>query len=48
METDEPYALKMGWFNSSNFLTPTCSALSRSVGTRRSRNSSSSLSRISP
>ena len=26
METDEPYALKMGWFNSSNFLTPTCSA----------------------
>ena len=26
METDQPYALKMGWFNSSNFLTPTCSA----------------------
>ncbi len=26
MESDEPYALKMGWFNSSNFLTPTCSA----------------------
>ncbi len=26
METDEPYALRMGWFNSSNFLTPTCSA----------------------
>lgn len=21
METDQPYALKMGWFNSSNFLT---------------------------
>ena len=26
MESDEPYALKMGWFNSSNFLAPTCSA----------------------
>ena len=26
METDQPYALKMGWFNSSNFLAPTCSA----------------------
>ena len=26
MESDQPYALKMGWFNSSNFLTPTCSA----------------------
>ena len=26
MESDEPYALKMAWFNSSNFLTPTCSA----------------------
>ncbi len=26
MESGEPYELHMGWFNSSNFLTPTCSA----------------------
>ncbi|MEL7567229.1 MAG: molybdopterin-dependent oxidoreductase [Dehalobacterium sp.] len=26
LETGKPYPLKMGWFNSSNFITPTCSA----------------------
>ncbi len=26
LETGEPYELHMAWFNSSNFLTPTCSA----------------------
>ncbi|SDF73538.1 molybdopterin-dependent oxidoreductase [Sporomusa acidovorans] len=26
LETDKPYKLRMGWFNSSNFITPTCSA----------------------
>lgn len=26
LETGEPYEVHMGWFNSSNFLTPTCSA----------------------
>jgi anaerobic selenocysteine-containing dehydrogenase len=26
IETGEPYAIHMGWFNSSNFLAPTCSA----------------------
>lgn len=26
LETGKPYKLRMGWFNSSNFLTPTCSA----------------------
>ena len=26
METKQPYQLRMAWFNSSNFLTPTCSA----------------------
>ncbi|MDR0499637.1 MAG: molybdopterin-dependent oxidoreductase [Coriobacteriales bacterium] len=26
LESGQPYAIKMGWFNSSNFLTPTCSA----------------------
>lgn len=26
LETGKPYELKMGWFNSSNFITPTCSA----------------------
>ncbi len=26
LETGEPYEIHMGWFNSSNFLTPTCSA----------------------
>jgi len=26
LETGEPYELKMAWFNSSNLLTPTCSA----------------------
>jgi anaerobic selenocysteine-containing dehydrogenase len=25
LETDKPYKLRMGWFNSSNFITPTCS-----------------------
>lgn len=25
LETDKPYKLRMGWFNSSNFLAPTCS-----------------------
>jgi anaerobic selenocysteine-containing dehydrogenase len=26
LETGKPYKLRMGWFNSSNFITPTCSA----------------------
>lgn len=26
LETDVPYPLRMGWFNSSNFIAPTCSA----------------------
>jgi anaerobic selenocysteine-containing dehydrogenase len=26
LESGKPYAIKMGWFNSSNFLAPTCSA----------------------
>ena len=26
METKQPYQLRMAWFNSSNFLAPTCSA----------------------
>ncbi len=26
LETGKPYRLRMGWFNSSNFITPTCSA----------------------
>lgn len=26
LETDKPYKLRMGWFNSSNFISPTCCA----------------------
>mgnify|MGYP000850276035 FL=1 len=26
LETGKPYKLRMGWFNSTNFITPTCSA----------------------